>query len=93
MSTANDAHSHEIATLIAIGYKAAMQVAHPTLLAENEALKREVEGLREALVLAAIPLEAMFMSGSVKLQTEEVQQAINKAIAEIRKAIAGRAAV
>ncbi|WP_088260354.1 hypothetical protein [Fimbriiglobus ruber] len=60
------------------------------LQAECERLQDQVERLRRAAVLAVAPLEAMVLSGSVKLLSPEVQEAVAEGIQAVREVIAER---
>lgn len=55
------------------------------------ALMAERDRLRQTLILAAVPLEAMILGGTDKLHSEEMQESIQCAVDAIRTAIRGMA--
>jgi hypothetical protein len=63
---------------------------HDDAAAESiRSLQAECERLREAAVLAAAPLEAINMSGSIRLLGPDTQAAILEGIDAVRSAISG----
>ncbi|WP_088255560.1 hypothetical protein [Fimbriiglobus ruber] len=57
------------------------------LQAECERLQNQVGRVKKAAVTAVVPLEVLRLSGSVKLLSPEVQEAVAEGIQAVREAI------